>query len=93
MGVIYNHDMVLSAYHDEGGKRLSCFVKTRFSIVLLMCKEIKENHKAIARTTTAAKLDKRKESGHSRKACDDDGEKTNGQLTRAVENDLKDDEF
>ena len=76
VNVVYNHDMVHSAYVDEGGQLISRFVDTCFSIVSLMCEKIKANHRGLIRTTATAKWDKWKQFGHSRKAGNNDGDKT-----------------
>lgn len=89
--VVYNHDIVRDAYQNkENGKRLSQFVETRFSVVSLMCEDLKDNKNALLRTVASDPWVKWKGTGHSRKADDDDGDKTNSQLARLVEDDLKD---
>ena len=52
--------------------------------------DIKENEPQLIRMTTTTRWANWAKSGHSRKAGDDDSDKTNAQLAKLVETDLKD---
>ena len=51
VSVIYNHDILRDQYQNqEGGKRLSRFVDSRFGIMKIMAEDVKQNRNAIGRT-------------------------------------------